>query len=112
MEFFLNVFTEFSDKKYFSLRELEPATPSVSNQDSTTAPARHMWETETLNLAQFLLKWFIRFPEFTEITEFNESSTPFRKNSIRRLSVIQIYHTLDGFIQLFPKTGAIRVAIN
>ena len=28
-----------------------------------------------------MLQWFIRFPEFAEITEFNESSAPFRKNS-------------------------------
>ena len=31
---------------------------------STTVPARHMWET--LNWLQFMLQWFIRFPEFNE----------------------------------------------
>ena len=28
-----------------------------------------------------MLQWFVRFPKFTEITEFNESSVPFRKNT-------------------------------
>ena len=44
--------------------------------------SRHMWETGSLNWAQFMLKWFIRFPEFAVFTEYNESSGPFRKNSI------------------------------
>ena len=35
-----------------------------------------------LNWVQFMLQLFIRFPEFAEFTEFNESSAPFRKNSI------------------------------
>ena len=41
----LNVFTEsveFSDKKYLSLKGLEPATSCVTDQDATTVPARHM----------------------------------------------------------------------
>ena len=29
-----------------------------------------------------MLQWFIRFHEFDELTEFNDSSAPFRKNSI------------------------------
>ena len=48
-EFFLNVFTEFSDKKYLSLKGLEPATPCERDQAATTAPARHMCETGSLN---------------------------------------------------------------
>ena len=43
-----------------------PATFSVRHQDATTVPARHMWETESLNWGQFMLQWFIRFPEFSE----------------------------------------------
>ena len=81
MEFLLNVFTEFTDKKYLLLKGLEPATSCIRDQDATTAPARHVWETGSLNWAQFMLQWFIWFSEFTEITEFNESSAPFRKNS-------------------------------
>ena len=48
MDFFLNVFTEFaefSDKNichYSRLKGLEPATSPVTDQDATTAPARHM----------------------------------------------------------------------
>ena len=29
-----------------------------------------MWEAESLNWAQFMLQWFIRFPEFVEFGEF------------------------------------------
>ena len=35
-----------------------------------------------------MLQWFIRFPEFAEITEFNESYAPFRKNSNNLLYAI------------------------
>ena len=69
MEFFLNVFTEcseFSDESIYYY--------NVRHQDATTTPARHMWETWSLNWAQFMLHWFIRFPDFTE---FDERSVPF-----------------------------------
>ena len=49
LKFFLNVFTEFSDKKYLSLKGLKPATSCERDQDATTAPARHMCETGCLN---------------------------------------------------------------
>ena len=64
MEFFLNVFTEFSkfsDKKFVIIvKGLEPATQPTScvrDQHATTAPAGHMWETRSLNQAQFMLHW-------------------------------------------------------
>ena len=44
LEFFLNLFiefSEFSDKKYLSLKGLEPATSYVRDQNATTLPARH-----------------------------------------------------------------------
>ena len=44
-------------------------------------PARHMWERGSLNWVQFMLQWFIRFPEFAEFTKFNEIFALFRKNS-------------------------------
>ena len=56
-------------------------TSSVRDQDATTAPARHVWETGSLNWAQFKLRWFIRFSEFTK------SSAPFRRNSIKWHSI-------------------------
>ena len=65
-------------QKYLSLKGLKHATSCVRNQDTTTMPARHIWETESLNWVQFILQWFIRLPKFTE---FNESFAPFRKNS-------------------------------
>ena len=65
-----------------TVKELEPAIYGVWDQNATTTPSRHTWEKGSLNSVKFMLQWFIRFPEFTEITEFNETSTPFRKNSI------------------------------
>ena len=72
-ELSLNVFTEFaefSDKTicHYSktARTYHPATSCVKDQNATTVSARHMWETGSLNWAKFMLKWFIRFAEFSE----------------------------------------------
>ena len=69
--FSLNVFTEFAEftDKNICLyskkaQTCHPATLCVRDQDATTAPARHMWETGSLNWAQFMLQWFIKFTEF------------------------------------------------
>ena len=75
-------------KYLFTVTELEPGTSRVQDQDATTAPAGHMLETGSLNLAQLMLQWFTRFLEFAEFTEFNEISAPCNKNSIDRLSEI------------------------
>ena len=64
---------------FITAKWLEPATSFVRDQDASTVPARHMSEVESLNWAQFMLPWFIRFPEFAEFTEFSECSAPFRK---------------------------------
>ena len=40
---------ELTDRKYLALKGLERATFCVRNQDSTTVPAKHMWETGYLN---------------------------------------------------------------
>ena len=34
----------------------------------SASKTRHMWVTWSLNLAQFMLQWFIKFPEFNEIS--------------------------------------------
>ena len=94
-----------------TVKGLKPATSCVRDQNATTAPARHMWETGSLNWAQFMLQWFIRFPEFAEFTEFNESSAPFRKNSnelIFRNKMIEFHFVLlSQFIEvdcsIFPE---------
>ena len=39
---FPNVFTEYSDKKYLLVKELEPTTSCVRDQDTTTVQARDM----------------------------------------------------------------------
>ena len=43
-----------------SASELEPATCCVRDQDPTTVPARHAWETGYLNWDQFMLEWVLR----------------------------------------------------
>ena len=67
-------FNEFSVKNicHYNKRAqtCHPTTSCVRDQDATTAPARHMWETGSLNWPQFMLQWFIRFPEVTEFSEF------------------------------------------
>ena len=71
------VFTEFGGKNicHYS-KGLERAIYCVRDQNTARVSARHTWETGSLNWAQFMLEWFIGFPEF------NESSVPFKKNSI------------------------------
>ena len=53
MEYFLNVFIEFAE---FSDKNIESATAYVRDEGATTAPARHMPETGSLNCAQFMLQ--------------------------------------------------------
>ena len=88
IEFFLHVFTEFtklSDKNICNYNKrawtCHPATSCVRDQDATTAPATHMWETGYLKWQQFtlwMLWWFIRFPEFAEFP-FHLEKTPFHR---------------------------------
>ena len=91
MEFFLNVSLNSvnSVTKIFviTVKGLEPDTSCLRDQDATTVPERHIWETESLNRAKFILQRFIRFPEFAEFTGFNESSAPFRKKIVTEVFV-------------------------
>ena len=77
IEFSLNVFTkfsEFNDKNicHYSKRAqtCHQATSCVGDQDATTVPVRHMWETWSLNGLWFMLQWLIRFLEFAKFNEF------------------------------------------
>ena len=58
MELSLNLFTEFGEFSDKSKRvgTCYPATSCVRDQDATTAPPRHMWETGSLNGTQFMLQ--------------------------------------------------------
>ena len=87
-EFSLNVFTEiieFSDKNICHYSKRAPtchlAISRVKDQDAP-APARHVWETGSLNLTKFMFQWFIRFPEFSEFL-FHLGKTPLCFNSSR-----------------------------
>ena len=79
---FIGVFPKCFDwnsvtkKIVVTVKGLEPVTSCERDQDAYTVPKI------SLNWTQFMLQWFIRFPEFAEFTEFNESSAPFRKNFI------------------------------
>ena len=55
-----------SETKIFviTVKWFEPAISCTRDQDATTGPARHMWETGSLKWLQFMLQWFIQFPEF------------------------------------------------
>ena len=103
---------QWQDIVAITVKGLEPVTSCIRDQDATTDPARHMWETGSSSWAQLILQWFIRFPEFSE---FNESSVPFRKNSIVyfnfrqllssytqcaiiKIITAQICHNLNGFL--------------
>ena len=67
IEFSLN-----SVKKIFviTVKGLKHNISDNRDQDASTVPARHMWETGSINLSQFMLQWFIWFPKFAEFTEF------------------------------------------
>ena len=56
----LKIFDKILYKRLF-----EPAISCVRDQDATTAPARH-----TLNWLQFMLQWFVRFPNIAEFIHF------------------------------------------
>ena len=74
MEFFPNVFPEFAEfsDKIFVIKRARTCHLLCKRPKCYR---RHMWGTWSLNWTQFMLQWLIRFPEF------NESPTPFRKNS-------------------------------
>ena len=58
---------------------LEPRISCVRDRDETTRPLDQRLQNRSLYWTQFMLQRFLRFPE---IAEFNESSGPFRENSI------------------------------
>ena len=83
-------------QKYSSLKGFKPATSCGRDHNASIAPARHMWETEILNWAQFIHQWFIRYPEFAEITKFNKSSASFGKTPIIVSHNFHCRKCLDG----------------
>ena len=45
-----------------------------------------------------MLQWFLGFPEFTEFSDFNESSVPFRENPIKLSSLVAIRVFVSPFL--------------
>ena len=83
--FFLNLLNSVTKIFVISAKGLEPAISYVRDQDATTAPARHMWDTGSLNWPKFMLQWFIQFPEFPKFTKFLLS---LRKTPLDRINTI------------------------
>ena len=67
--FSVNSLNSVTKNLHYSKRIRTPAISCVRDQHATTAPAQHMWGTGSLNSAQFMLQWFIWFPEFAEFSE-------------------------------------------
>ena len=63
IEFSLNVFHWIQQIQWLNIYDIKrtrtchPATSCVRDQHDTTAPARHMWDTGSLNQAQFMFHW-------------------------------------------------------
>ena len=76
--FSLNLLDSVTKIFVITVKGLEPATPCARDQDPTTAPARHVWKTGSLNWPWFVLQWFIRFLEFTEFS-FHFGKTPMNR---------------------------------
>ena len=83
MEFFLNISLNLLNSVTKNIchysKRAQTCHLCVTDQDATTAPTRHTWETWSLNWLQFMLQWIIIFPEFAEFSEFNESSASLKK---------------------------------
>ena len=92
LEFFLNVSLNSANSvtKIFviTVKGLEPTTSWVRDRHATTAPARHMLDTGSLNWLQFMFHWFIRFLKFAEFTEI---SSHLRKTSLLRFLKLYLY---------------------
>ena len=104
MEFFLNIFTQFSefnDKKncHYSkrTRTCHSATSCLRDQNATTAPGRHMWERGSLNWAQFMLHSDYQFPWIRWI---QRKFCPFRKNSINSHKLKHTYSTFSNAVSI------------
>ena len=52
--------------KIFVIEKAQTCHILKRDQDATTESVWHMWVTGSLNWVQFMLHWFIRFPEFAE----------------------------------------------
>ena len=70
--FSLNLLYSVTKISVIRVKGLEPATSCTRDQDATTTPARHMWETASidLNWLKFMIQWFISGHEFAEFSEF------------------------------------------
>ena len=63
-EFFLNVFTELSEKYY--VKRFFRTWNLLRNRPK----CYHTTNKTQVNWLQFMFQWFIRFPDFSEFTEF------------------------------------------
>ena len=64
----LNLLNSVTKIVAITVKGFEPATSCVRDKDASTAPARHVWQTETLNWPWFMFQWFIRLLEFSHFS--------------------------------------------
>ena len=74
------MFSEFSELSYKNIFHYNKKEIRMLPQHQ-----QHMWGTGSLNWAQFMLQWFIRFPDFAEFIEFNERAASFRKTPLTQM---------------------------
>ena len=85
-----------------------PATSCVRDHDASTVPARHMWEAGSVNWAQFMLQWYIRFPKFAE---FNENSVTFRRKRYLNILSNKIFHWSIIYVWRHYFSGKVKYSI-
>ena len=69
---------------FFVKNGFEPVTSCIRDRRTDTVSGGHRLQRGSQNWPQFMPRWFISFPKFAE---FNESSAPYRKNSISLPSI-------------------------
>ena len=138
LRFLLNVFTKFSelrDKKIILIKRAQTCYLLSERSGCYHSTSKtHVRDSPIHALVIYQISCIIRFPEFAEITEFNESSAPFRKNSIalsgfqcrpryrqlytappkQRYAPTQITHRgtrLDSFTEITNKTKSIYLSL-
>ena len=89
MEFFPNVFTEFSEKIFVNaIKRVKPATSCVRDQNASTNTSKAHVIDRIFKLSPTHTSVIIRFPEFSE---FRETSVAFRENSFYSAGTTAIF---------------------
>ena len=88
----VHAFCIFAHTKMCSPPTCHSATSCVRGQNTTTAPARHIWETASLNQAQIMLRWLLDSPNSLNLVKV---PLHLENNSIR-----SPHHAMHWFLQI------------